>query len=294
MKSYIILWLIAFQGFLSFGQAYVPLLDELNEWQFTYCYSGCVTSNYYTNGDTLVDGESYKILDGYHFISRTILLREDVQDRKVYLNRLTATGKKMFLLYDFSKQEGDTMNLFNPLGPFIENPGQFRLDSIRQKELFSGELRRYFYWSPVGENLLPNNYPVWIEGVGSTSLVNAAAGHADLNGVGKLSCFFKNQELDYADYDSIAVCVPTTTVGLELLSNQAEFKILNATTEQLKWCNGEVVQIRIFNFQGQTLVEKKIELEQNQINYQAIQKGNYFVEFTFQNHLSRLLYLFIH
>ena len=71
-------FLFYFFSALLFSQDYVPLLDDYNEWQVTNCYFGCLTDVYYTDGDTITDGHHYKILDGYHFISRTILLREDI------------------------------------------------------------------------------------------------------------------------------------------------------------------------------------------------------------------------
>ena len=67
------------------SQNYTPLLNTFNEWQFTTCYTGCLTDIYYTDGDTTVNGKTYKILDGFHYISRTFLIREDVPNKKVYL-----------------------------------------------------------------------------------------------------------------------------------------------------------------------------------------------------------------
>ena len=95
-------FLFYFFSTLLFSQDYVPLLDDYNEWQVTNCYFGCLTDVYYTDGDTITDGHNYKILDGYHFISRTILLREDILEKKVFLNFIQATGNTEYLLYDFS------------------------------------------------------------------------------------------------------------------------------------------------------------------------------------------------
>ena len=57
------------------GQDYKPLLDNTNEWHVTNCYFGCLTDVYFTDGDTLVEGNNYKVLDGFHYISRSFLLR---------------------------------------------------------------------------------------------------------------------------------------------------------------------------------------------------------------------------
>jgi len=97
-----------------FAQEYKPLLDDYNEWHLTYCYTGCYTDVYYTDGDTIVDGMDYKVLDGFHFISRTFLLREELIERKVYLNFVQDTGNTEYLLYDFLLNVGDTFDMKNP------------------------------------------------------------------------------------------------------------------------------------------------------------------------------------
>jgi len=70
------------------AQNYKPLLDDTNEWNFTNCYFGCLTDIYYTDGDTLVAGNNFKILDGYHYISRDFLIREELSNQRAYLRKL--------------------------------------------------------------------------------------------------------------------------------------------------------------------------------------------------------------
>lgn len=214
MKIFTFLLFTLFTSSLELrAQAYEPLVNELNEWHFTTCFSGCNTSVYFTNGDTVVGGDTYKILDGYHYISRTFLLREDIPNKQVYLAKVSPVKTDITLLYDFSKQEGDTMSLFNPNSPFMEEPGVFQLDSIRVKPLVNGNYR-HFYWSPASGNTMSTDHPVWVEGVGSLSLINAAGGEPDFNGVGELSCFFKDNNSFYANLDSITSCEPTHFLSL--------------------------------------------------------------------------------
>lgn len=200
---------------LGSAQPYKPLLDDFNEWHFTTCFSGCNTSDYYTDGDTVVDGITHKILDGYHYISRSFLLHEDTADRKVYLTKVNPVKTDHFLLYDFSKHEGDTMELFNPNSPFMTDPGTFILDSIRLRPLEDGNAYRHFYWSPAAGNTTSVAHPVWVEGVGSLSLINAAGGQPDFNTVGQLSCFFKNSTSFYVNLDSITSCEPVHVLSVE-------------------------------------------------------------------------------
>ena len=190
------------------AQDYKPLLDNFNEWHFTTCYSGCHTDVYYTDGDTIVDGKNYKILDGYHFISRTFLLREELDSRRVYLNFVERSRNTEYLLYDFSLNVGDSIDIKNPVSPFPTDGGFYKVDSINLEELADGNEYRHYYLSPTPSNTISNTPAVWIEGVGSLSLINAPGGFPNINGVGHLTCFFKNGELFYSNSHSTSECEP--------------------------------------------------------------------------------------
>lgn len=194
------------------SQEYTPLLDTFNEWHFTTCYFGCLTDVYYTDGDTLVDGVPHKILDGYHYISRTFLLKEDVAERKVYLTKVNETSNSEYLLYDFSLEEGDSIEMQNPITPFPVNGGYFTLDSIRLRPLADGEEYRHFYFSPSESNTISSHRAEWIEGMGSRSIINAPGGFPDINDVGQVSCFFKNGSPFYVNLDSIDACNPVLSI----------------------------------------------------------------------------------
>ncbi|MEH6763059.1 MAG: T9SS type A sorting domain-containing protein [Aequorivita antarctica] len=208
MKKIVLFASFFFFGISVFSQSYKPLLDNLNEWHFTTCYFGCLTDVYFTDGDTIVDGKNYKILDGYHYISRTFLLREDVANKKVYLNVVSQGFNEEFLLYDFSLSQGDIFNMQNPISPFPHDGGPFLLDSIVERPLVDGNEYKYFYFSPAPGNTISTENAVWVEGVGSLSIINAPGGHPDINEAGHLSCFFKNTEPFYANLDSISDCIP--------------------------------------------------------------------------------------
>lgn len=207
----IILFVILF-GFQSHSQEYKPLLDNFNEWHFTTCYFGCLTDVYFTDGDTLVNGMPHKVLDGFHYISRTFLLREEINERRVYLTIANTSGNSEYLLYDFSLEEGDSFEMLNPITPFPPNGGMFILDSIRFRTLMDGNDYRHFYFSPSPTNTISDNNAVWIEGLGSLSLINAPGGEPDINNVGSLSCFFKNGDPFYTNLDSIDACNPVLSI----------------------------------------------------------------------------------
>src|SRR5690606_33024812 len=148
MKQTLFIAIFLFTGISVFSQGYKPLLDNLNEWHFTTCNFGCLTDMYFTDGDTIVDGTSYKILDGYHYISRSFLIREDIASKKVYLKIVSSGFGEEFLLYDFSLSEGSTHFMKNPITPFPQDGGPFILDSIVERPLVDGAQYKHFYFSP--------------------------------------------------------------------------------------------------------------------------------------------------
>lgn len=206
MKKKVSLLLFFFIYQNNFAQPYIPLLDQTNQWHFTTCNFGCLTDVYYTDGDTIVNGISHKILDGFHYISRTFLLKEDVAAKKVYLTKVDPNHISEYLLYDFSLNEGETFTMLNPISPYPQNGGSFVLDSIRMKPLLNNINYKHFYFSPTTTNTTSIANVVWVEGMGSKSLINAPGGAVDINGAGELSCFFKNNTLIYSSVNSTISC----------------------------------------------------------------------------------------
>ncbi len=281
MKLKVLITAFLFVGITAFSQSYKPLLDNLNEWHFTGCYFGCSTDVYYTDGDTIVDGNNYKILDGYHYISRTFLLREDVPSKKVYLKILSPGFNEEFLLYDFSLSQGATFNMQNPISPFPQDGGPFLLDSIVERPLVDGNAYKHFYFSPAPGNTTSTENAVWIEGVGSLSIINAPGGHPDINDVGHLSCFFKNTEAFYANLDSIDDCIPLV-LGIKkhnleevIASKQTNSNICKLSNTQ------EVKSVTVFDLSG-----KKLEMKTNNgnnsitIDFSNYQNGLYIIMVT--------------
>ncbi|HET8804324.1 MAG TPA: T9SS type A sorting domain-containing protein, partial [Aequorivita sp.] len=226
------------------------------------------------DGDTIVDGKNYTILDGYHYISRTFLLREEVNNRKVFLNKVAPGHNEEFLLYDFSLNEGETFNMQNPYSPFPEDGGAFILDSIIERPLANGNEYRHFYFSPAPGNTISTENAVWVEGAGSLSIINAPGGNPDINGVGHLSCFFKNTEVFYANLDSINDCVPIH-LGIErfplenvVISNNSGICVVSNTKN--------VKSISVFDLSGKKL-ETIINDGQNtlKIDLSGYQNGMY-------------------
>jgi hypothetical protein len=252
-----------FLYFPIWGQAYKPLLDEFNEWHFTTCYFGCLTDVYYTNGDTIVNGKNHKVLDGFHYISRTFLLHEELAERKVYLTYVESPLTSEYLLYDFSLAVGDSIDMRNPITPFPEEAGYYILDSIVLRPLVDLNEYRHFYLSPASSNTISTTNAIWIEGLGSLSLINAPSGYPDINGVGQLSCFFKEAELFYSDLDSISGCEPVILEIDSVNNSLDEVEVLTLVSNYCTLKNTtEVRYVDVFDLNGRRLKT----LKNNEVN----------------------------
>ena len=294
---YLVFCFVSLQGNIVFSQNYKPLLDNFNEWHLTSCNSGCIQDKYYTDGDTLLNGLSYKILDGFHYISRTFLLREDVSERKVYLTFIDPfTGPREWLLYDFSLQVNDLINVFNPVSPFPLNSGGFQLDSIVPKTLIDGNIYDHFYLHALDtiQSAGVKNV-VWIEGVGSKSLINAPGGDGDVNGAGKLSCFFKNGTLHYSQMDSVATCDPIYIPNSINESSSNEIEVFPTIThsEINIQSENEISEIKIYDLNGKLIKRVEIGNEKtNILNVEELKEGIYILDVRLSNfHYNKVKFL---
>jgi hypothetical protein len=259
------------------AQTYKPLIDNYNEWQFTTCFSGCITDSYYTDGDTIVNGKQHKILDGFHYISRTFLIREEVSNKKVFLTKIDPTRIDEYLLYDFSLNEGEEIELFNPISPFPQEAGFFTLDSIRNKPLVDGNLYKHYYLSPSPGNTTSNNNAIWVEGVGSLSLINAPGGEPNFDEAGELSCFFKEGNLFYSNTERVGNC--DSTLGLSNINNDLNaLKISTLNKICTIYNTKKVSTVSVFDITGkQVLNINSLNKETITLNLSQVNSGIYII-----------------
>lgn len=267
------------------AQDYKQMLDTENEWHFTTCFFGCNDDVYFTDGDTTWNNTDYKILDGYHYISRTFWLREDEIERHIYLSvKEPGKARAEVLLYDFSLQVGDSIDLKNPISPFPTDIGYFKIDSIIEKPIFTGENRRHFYLSPcvTAEAV---EYPVWIEGLGSLSLINAPGGTPDVNDVGKLSCFFKNGLLSYTQPDSTDICIAEHVVSVQEKSENLTTLYPTITADEITIRSSLFLsRIKLYALDGKCVAEFELDSDhENTISIYNQKSGIYILEVIFNN-----------
>ncbi len=278
MRKLTLLFVLAFANY-SIAQDYTPMLAEVNEWHLTYCFNGnCSEDVYYTDGEMEVQGNVYKVLDGYHYISREFLLREEVEDGKVYLATIIGGIFREYLLYDFSLEVGDEFEMINPLTPFPENGGFFTLVDVQMIELADGDLYKHYYFSPSPGNTASTWNAIWVEGVGSLSLPNAPGGDPIANGVGRVSCAFRDGTVFYTDFDLVEDCSPTVLTIKELENNIDIF--ITTSQERLTIKSSQRIQsYQLIDAAGKVLLDTNIDgLNETSFETAQFNDGIYFLQ----------------
>ncbi len=174
-----ILILSLFIPFLIQGQSYTPFVKENAVWkviQHVWQGHGSGVDFYsytlYMDGDTIIDGKSYKFLFRTDFDSLNLkgekylanLIREDSTKRVYFRERLTDTSfcKDEYLLYDFGAEIGDTLDIDTVLSTkcnYSSTPYLHIVDTIYEVVIDGKILRRFEFKDR------PEKY--WIESIGS-------------------------------------------------------------------------------------------------------------------------------
>ena len=258
------------------AQAYITMLNSYSEWHVTNCYSGCATDKYYTIGDTVINTFHYKFLDLFHY-NKNFVIREDTSSRKIYMRLLADPAPaKDYLLYDFSLQVNDTTSIINPGSPYPKYAGSFIVDSIILKPLVNKN-HRYFYLHSLDTIASTTKTTIWVEGIGSLSLINTPGALPQINGVGQLSCFFNNGINDYTNLDSISNCITIYPLGINENNEFTDYILQqNYDTKNLyiTAINKPILSIKIYNIEGKILFNKE-NIDENylDINLQLFNNG---------------------
>lgn len=278
-----ILSLIILLPIMVLSQGYKQMANHNSEWHLSSCNFSCLNDIYYTDGDTTYQGENYKILNGFHYISKTFWIRENVNEKKIYFSTVQGNKRTEILLYDFSLQVGDSMDLKNPVSPFPTNVGYHKVDSIVEKTIYNGEVHKHFYLSSTASN--PSNArPIWIEGIGSLSLINAPGATPNVNGAGKLSCHFDDGELIYTQLDSLDACIPKyffADVNENYFENNLQVYPTLVDDLFTVETSIEITKITIHNSVGEVVkLVSNFNEHANTVDFKKFDAGIYFVQIT--------------
>ncbi|MEI6684294.1 MAG: hypothetical protein WCO44_16835 [Bacteroidota bacterium] len=173
------------------SQSYHPLVQAGKIWSTKYVIEQVwIYSDFKKfEGDTTFGGDTWmkiwttrnSAMTGW---TVTGYIRETASGRVFYKSGPTFAEQ---LIYDFSMQAGDTAT-------FWGDPNtRYRLDSITQTTLLTGEVRRRYNLSPTGFSCTDH----WIEGAGSLLGVLEPASCLWVGGTSELLCFTENDTLKY-------------------------------------------------------------------------------------------------
>lgn len=284
MKVYYIFLILLISSYTN-AQDYNSLLDHESEWHITSCTSSCTNDIYYTDGDTVYNNFNYSILNGFHYISRTFWLREDLSEKKIYLSYDNGKSRTEQLLYDFSLQIGDTILLSNPITPFPSNGGFYSVDSIVSQNLLDNKSHKFFYLSPTPSNVSTNELPVWVEGIGGLTLINGPGGTPDVNNVGKLSCYFNDGFLSYSQLDSLDRCTVKYVTGLAEIPKYTS-SIYPTIFESILTLEdvSEISEVVIYSLSGEEVYRRKLNHQPYEnLELSHLEKGLYLIRLYYQN-----------
>ena len=281
MKKILIIVFLASVNFVN-SQNYIPIPLENTFWRI---YEGggepgCICNREIvcqTAGDSLFNNLNYTKINfygsntcgcmGFIGLQNNVLIRQNVQDRKVYIIEKDSLTEK--ILYDFTQIAGDTLksilaknNVNQPMIGIIQN-----IDSI----LINGIYHRRI-------NILNNSFQI-IEGVGSTSGFLGIL--FPFEWTTTLTCMSNNIETLY----------PNNTINCSSNLSLSKFSKTKLTlspnpsskTISLSLENSlETQSIKIYSYLGQEI--KVLDFEKNaDIDVSDLVNGIYFMELILTN-----------
>jgi len=276
MKYFVLTVLLIFitGTYTNVTAQYHPTLTNTKEWLVKSCgQGGCLHDYYFFSADTVIGGLNYKVLDGFHY-NKNFFLREDVQQRQVFL--AINTGSPVlseYLLYDYGMKVGDSTYVQNPISPASALMGYYHLDSIVMKN-YAGGPRKSFYLH--GRDAQGGYHETqWIEGVGSTGLINTPGVMGDTVAMAELLCVTENTKQIYERKpNDTCYSNPVLSVVERIRSPRWDWYFAQESDELIFTHVPEQTVLEVFNLRGK-LVLSHIITGQNRISIHKMSGGAY-------------------
>lgn len=261
-------------GIMMAAQAqYHPTLTYNKEWLIKTCeFGNCLHDYYYFSEDTVIDGTFYKMLDGYHY-GKNFFLREDLIERQVFLLINDGTPfLEEYLLYDYGMKVGDSIYLRNPISPVSGIEGFYHLDSI-VPENFENDFRKVFYLH--GKDQQNNVHETkWIEGIGSTGLINTPGVMGDTVNMAELICASEYGKKAYSRKEN-DTCYSNPTFSIDGQNFEGEFYYSQSDAELIIRSEIHPLRLTLFDASGKIILHQTLLGEQNEVNLSHLKKGIY-------------------
>lgn len=271
---------------ISFGQFYNPTIGDSNMWNIIETFEATNTRTNVANRDTIINGLNYRKFEEVFYGVNTVYdciayIREDTLDQKIFIR----TGDFLqdtieYVLYDFSLNEGDSIQLYGITYWEVDSMGYYQVDSISEIEL-NGQIHKKFFLSgdPYVYPDRPEN-PIWIEGVGSLGDFMHPGISVDEFTRGVLSCFFKNgiKVFQSPDYDSCMVFFG----DIEKHGNHGQIKVYPNPFKNSICILSEIPQdlrINIVNSLGQVVYSNRFfSISENEVNLSSFSDGVFIIQ----------------
>ncbi|NOZ47908.1 MAG: T9SS type A sorting domain-containing protein [Chlorobi bacterium] len=173
------------------------------------------------------------------------------------------------LLYDFSKNVGDTIYFGNPPTNYVESVIE-NIDTIQ----IDNTLRKVYHFKNY-------SWVEWIEGIGNTRGLLFTSGDLPSNGIwGNLICFKQNDEILYFN-NGFDECMPTIS-GIPINKTFQIYVFPNPSAKNINisFPTNETGTLAIYNIDGKKVFENKIyNSKEFEINLSNIAQGMYLLVF---------------
>ncbi len=235
-----------------------------------------VTYIFKANGDTIIDGKQYQnILSpedaGYYYQHQgNISVRRDSIGR-VY--RRAASDTLDILIYDFSKNAGDTVILsrYNP--PWINSTFYLKVTAVDTVYLLGIKRKRMF---------LQDSSQVWIDGIGDLHYYFLSpVGEWGINDVPTYTtlCFFENGQLLYHDAN-FDTCVVNSITGVAELEPNSIKILPNPSSGSFITIQSDAsfpteTKFQLFDIAGRMVLEKPLYDKIIRVELNGFSKGLY-------------------
>ena len=270
----------------SICQSYNSLLSENKTWDIYYWEAGNIVfyqrgNRQYVSGDTIINGQNYKIVwansiisDEQVFVEPYYLdkksyqwgfIREDSNSKKIYT--WSIDQNKEFLTYDFGMEIGDSLHL-----EYLD--GHYRtLESITKVTLNTGEERNQFNFSDPWAYESNKSY---IEGIGGESSLLYPFDYSFEFGA-DLNCVKEGSQIIY----NLSNC-DLLTKNKESNIHQPFLIYPNPTTSTINIEFGErnINSIQILNLHGLEILRED-EYNLKSFNLDILPSGVYFIKIRF-------------
>jgi hypothetical protein len=292
MKKFTVSFLVIFSSLLGMSQAYHPLIRPNTYWDVGYrievqfCYTSAHRYEFIF-GDTTVNGHSYRntrrypitgepgpgmtICPPYQVMNQWAIMhymREDTLSKKVYVycNYCNPTDQ---LLYDFSLNEGDTLN-----SEYATGGNDLVITSVSDTVLFNGQVRKKFsFIDPFG---VPCCY---VESIGSPyglfeRLITLLGGSSDLMCVKEIGVNLAGIICD--TYFTGVTQINDDPVSV--FPNPAHDKITVTLEGSFQPC-----VLKLFDTRGREVLATKLSTDENVIPVSQLDPGIYIYRLRSEN-----------